>query len=1151
MAFILLLLLSISTLVRVESASSEIALRRLSAEQNALLGLRVALGRMQGTVGRDQVATATAGMSLDPADPGAAYSEWLGVWEADADNSGTFGERIAWLVSGGDDAFVPGDEPQTSAGVALMDFSDLLPDGRTGAEAIQVPEETIGDAPSNRFGYFVADESQKAQAQIGLDAARATLPAEDVAARALLAAPSGPVPQFDDPAEAIWGPSGDAERLGRLNRMNAAYGPYAGLAPNLSATSDANRQWLVHRLTSGSFGLQANARDGGLRTDLSIAFEKDGGTRDPTALTWFTGPDSEFTGPGAPNSAPQVFPWEGAHQRFLFKVPFGGGAVRGPPWHLLRDHYIAHHELDDANPVLGYRRPIPDGRQLKDRYGTDWWYNPQIGTFHRQQASDLTDESDFIRSGGIYAPHLLRDVFYFSLFRTPGSNLSVALKPVLVYWNPYDVPLRWDELRMSHVTFPFVVRVTVERNSASGGSGSTERYMTTVGILMQEKNLVNTWLNVIAQNPDDSLFEPGEIKIFSLDNGNVNASPSTGEAKNGKIFTMKVFEGLRPTDAGIYFDRLPLVEGDFAHKDTRFRTPDGDVVENAVEALTEVPFTDSDGNSIASVTVEFGPAATFKSDGSIDQPLNITGKGGDYAEKGAITFKLTHTPKDAPLDEQIPGSADFIVNAGQFGNSGLAGTPQSFGAGALSTPQAFGMLELTRRPSFDAEAYPLLPTGSPLGHVQTRQGSGYPFPQSLPGWILAATTINDLGPNMPQADSGNAFWGNSLAVNGQSHVPLRSVPVRPLTALAQFQHAPVDWLGYQPTHSIGNSRATPFLEDTADLVQSIDTGNGNEVVYDLSYLANDALWDGYFFSGIAPFGSETLDDRIDAWAAGGPGWNPAIRRRGDAAAAAAGLKAPDGHRRSAAHSVTEGAFNANTTDPEVWAAHLSRMRDRPTAYFENGAWEEEAGADATLYARNGVPNGPAGDFWRGLRALDDTQIKALAEAIVEEVRTRGPFLSRADFVNRDPESSEPEHRRLGALQAAIEASGINDAVRSASGQSYDGDYDDNLQNPAAVPDQTAAGITGDISQADLLTRLGPGLTTRGDTFTIWVKGEASSGLGDDTVSAYGRAVVQRLPEFFDVEANEAIDPPDDWSAANARWGRRLRLISFQWVEPES
>ena len=47
MAFILLLLLSITSLVRVEAQSAQISTKQLRAEQNALLALNVAIGELQ------------------------------------------------------------------------------------------------------------------------------------------------------------------------------------------------------------------------------------------------------------------------------------------------------------------------------------------------------------------------------------------------------------------------------------------------------------------------------------------------------------------------------------------------------------------------------------------------------------------------------------------------------------------------------------------------------------------------------------------------------------------------------------------------------------------------------------------------------------------------------------------------------------------------------------------------------------------------------------------------------------------------------------------------------------------------------------------------------------------------------------------------
>ena len=57
MAFILMLLLSMSTLVRLETRSS---IDRLRAQNNALMALSVAIGQLQKTAGPDQRVTARA-----------------------------------------------------------------------------------------------------------------------------------------------------------------------------------------------------------------------------------------------------------------------------------------------------------------------------------------------------------------------------------------------------------------------------------------------------------------------------------------------------------------------------------------------------------------------------------------------------------------------------------------------------------------------------------------------------------------------------------------------------------------------------------------------------------------------------------------------------------------------------------------------------------------------------------------------------------------------------------------------------------------------------------------------------------------------------------------------------------------------------------
>ena len=97
MAFVLLLLLSITTLVQVETRSSQTQLHQMEAEQGALLGLQVALGELQKNAGPDQRVTATAGIVNGVAADGSTQ-HYTGVWSSEP-NIPAANRFIQWLVS--------------------------------------------------------------------------------------------------------------------------------------------------------------------------------------------------------------------------------------------------------------------------------------------------------------------------------------------------------------------------------------------------------------------------------------------------------------------------------------------------------------------------------------------------------------------------------------------------------------------------------------------------------------------------------------------------------------------------------------------------------------------------------------------------------------------------------------------------------------------------------------------------------------------------------------------------------------------------------------------------------------------------------------------------------------------------------------------
>ncbi|MGK0187544.1 MAG: type II secretory pathway pseudopilin PulG [Verrucomicrobiales bacterium] len=357
-------------------------------------------------------------------------------------------------------------------------------------------------------------------------------------------------------------------------------------------------------------------------------------------------------------------------------------------------------------------------------------------------------------------------------------------------------------------------------------------------------------------------------------------------------------------------------------------------------------------------------------------------------------------------------------------------------------------------------------------------------------------------------------------------------------SLAQFQHAPVSVLGWDALYAMGNSVLPARLSDSPDLTipdSSGDSGGWTSewqqgivqqqhekpLVYDTSYEMNHALWDRFFLSGASDREMrEFVDDPVNAHL---PNARLVINDFEPRAAAASDL---NNARRAASKLLVNGAFNVHCTEPEAWAVVLAGNRGRAFGGEEHlGKTPFPRFADPAV----GVATTESIEektSWQGYRVLTDQEIETLAGAIVDEIKMRAPFVSMADFVNRRLTDDETTSRS-GVLQSAIDQSGLNGTV---------GD----LSAAATTPQQKAAGGPWCLTQADLLTSLGPVLTVRSDTFLIKAYGDAI-GLNGKVVSSTGcEAVVQRTPEPIDGD----LDPTSPSSL-----GRKFRIVSFRWTGP--
>jgi hypothetical protein len=99
----------------------------------------------------------------------------------------------------------------------------------------------------------------------------------------------------------------------------------------------------------------------------------------------------------------------------------------------------------------------------------------------------------------------------------------------------------------------------------------------------------------------------------------------------------------------------------------------------------------------------------------------------------------------------------------------------------------------------------------------------------------------------------------------------------------------------------------------------------------------------------------------------------------------------------------------------------------------------------------------------------------------------------------------------------------------------------------ALEGPVAYGSSAYVDQADILAGLAEQLSPRGDTFVIRAYGDAITADGKVAARAWCEAVIQRVPEYLDVEDAAHLKQDELQSDANKRFGRRLQIISFRYL----
>jgi hypothetical protein len=1345
-SLLLVVVLAFTVYVRIELRRIENHQHRQIARANARLGMHLAVAELQRYAGADQRVTATAGI-LDPNPDtqtiettasgnyeGVQSPYWTGVWIAEnstgdlpwepgfnahplAGKSTENPKGIpAWLVSG-NHAKTPGSDgyqtpthtlyPQPmgdnnhvwllhhplNPAVPVDTETPLNDPRRIVAQVVNVA--STGNAPPVRFAYHVFDEGVKVSL---------TPNQTDSHSGEALIARQGALENTEAFSTIT------SEQRDLMNRISGL-----GQVPLVYAPGDPMS--LAHTFTPVAYRVQSDTANGGLKRDLSIAFDMPDGDFNQSPLFAASSLQREdgsllYNGADDPDLPRDDHTWAPVHLSPMRQrtVDTTENALWGNPWHILRDYarlYIPAPEnpfgptdtLGDA--PLFRARPYSFGPPNASRADQGRRASRVAQSLWHGYARDTNHIADSLMFGNSGYPYVYRHTRgplspIITKFATrwfiqvddqidglDGSNrkrLRLVMQPSFTLWNPYNVALEVDAVRF---TFrpdsgsEFVIETQLEsweldmpyrfqqevvhnenvyryRNSFSAsqeepgqqgnsewasvataasrtvagrvwGIGALANWHKILGpkrshwVLISEGTTVTRSgnnLNISTFSP--IRFEPGEVKFFGPYDDTITEGRDPAYRVWGQSFLLQ--EGAFHPHSGISYDRIRTnisdpgslnngTDGELVLDGSLFfrATLGGWLMSGKAKSVN--------GNRMGA----FYPTVTWARRTGNDG-VSLKGDLGLAPESGLIGSRVFTSFSRLQFMDSSFEIRFHYSNAHNW--HGSVPPPDSramvFDPAPLNSIQqeTLGQTEYYLKAGDDSAEWPFrvfINNPRTLSHHRpTMVGRvGY---QDVHSHIQLLNDETNIAPNLspiPQLN-GKGYYGASHGPSGEHHVMLYDIPRAPLLSLGQLQHAAMTKAGGTPAYAIGNSEISPYVASGRERQTNMrneyhalrtDRFQRSRLAVDHSWLLNEALFDGFFFSSLLPWSDAPT---LSEWRRGTPSAsNPRMVPLPEAAQL--DPDEPDSYRHSATALLTAGSFNVNSVSKDAWKAMFAGLNNASIPVMD--------GTAETLSTPTGIPlpraqhhlNGENGP-WAGYRALTEAELDRLAEEMVKEVKLRGPFLSLSDFVNRRlvNAGTEPGGRTItatgltGALQSAINRSGINadyTTIESSRMSLYN-----SISN--GVPfldleafvgseggDKTMSHASGFLTQGDILQAIAPSLSARSDTFRIRFYGDSHSGSDRPArARAYGEAVVQRLPDY--VHAGDAAEarpyigsnamPQDDLQRisplplqeglvlsldgpryngspiesvevesnlhpVNASFGRRFKIISFRWL----
>ncbi|MGB0751284.1 MAG: hypothetical protein ACPGQI_04965, partial [Gammaproteobacteria bacterium] len=608
------------------------------------------------------------------------------------------------------------------------------------------------------------------------------------------------------------------------------------------------------------------------------------------------------------------------------------------------------------------------------------------------------------------APVIARVQWIFSLCSRQNTDPSdpsntyqagLLFTPVVTLWNPYNVELRMDNY--FYITFDHIAPL-----SFTFRLGDNTFQDTTLNEILKTSENQGGWkvgFRIDIRMPDGEpiILAPGATRIFGINDPvpvedaiavqgrNPNIILEPGYRPNGGLLFYGLNEG---NDVyGTASDVLSVVDYGYSGKVTRGNNPDGLGVN--WEIYLDTP----------TLSRYQQNRHGFR---TLYPERNLAGGGDD------IVDALYPSPGElisATLQE-VEGIRNQPFASATLGMKPATPRPLQPQFERLHTKGMLNNHPHRLYTELGDKAFGLQTTG-----IYHPANSPYDFTfQDVNGWNdTQATPQFDVGTNSGYIISG------LTAGDGLTRCVVAELPTRPVQSLAELQH--FDATNNKPFppfqfNLIGNGTANPiFAPNQVRVNRTNSRHNFQYYSNDDTFILNHLLFDDWFVSSIAPdlvdFSrseersiKRVYEDHLNA--------DVRLPNRFYVAAPDADLDfpvdsgAPDAttgmysYESVASQLEVEGMINVNSTSVEAWKAWLRQGRNADVPYLDDDgstrldegqsfafprtsiAGDSAAGSGSS----NSNPDFPDADEFAGYRTLTETQIDALAEEIVNDLRDR-------------------------------------------------------------------------------------------------------------------------------------------------------------------